>query len=139
MLKVEGLKEFTSALRKVSADLPRVVRRVNADIARQVAADAKSEAMGLPGRSKFAGLISSSAGQNFAAVRVSASHPAAGGWVFGSRRFRQFRSWIGNRADLTSDTYAVGPAIQKNLPRIEASYHARIGVALRKAFPKGSG
>ena len=138
MIRVEGLRELTRGLRRVSAELPGVVQSVNRDIANEVVVSARQEAMSLPGRSKFARLIGPAAGKDWAGVRVSARHKAAGGWLFGALQYRRFRPWIGNKGiDLTKDTYAVGPAIQMNLPRLERDYHTRIGRALRKAFPEG--
>lgn len=142
-VEIPGLRDFNRALRKVSADLPKITRRAHADFATEVRDEARSNAAGLPGRSKFARLIVSSAGQNFAAVRVRDSHPAAAGWVFGALAFRQFRPWVGRQApvagygDFGPGAYAVSPAIRTEAPRVLDEYHRRVQALFRQAYPKG--
>jgi len=143
-VKIEGLKEFNRTLRKVNSDLPKITTRAHREFATEVRDAARSNARALPGKTKFAGLIRHSAGQNFGAVKLKASHPAAAGWVFGSLRFRRFRRWVGLQSavdgygDFGPAAYAVGPAITREAPRVLDQYHRRVQQAFRQAFPGGS-
>lgn len=143
-VQIEGLRDFNRALRRIDASLPKVTRQAHAEFANQVRDAARSTARSLPGKGRFAALIRSSAGQNFGAVKLKASHPAAAGWVFGSLRFRRFRRWVGKQSavsgfgDFGPAAYAVGPAITREAPRVLDQYHRRVQQAFRQAFPGGS-
>jgi hypothetical protein len=142
-VQIDGLKDFNRSLRRVDAQLPKVTRQAHAEYAREVRDAARSNARSLPGKSRFARLISSSAGQNFAAVRVRAAHPAAAGWVFGAIQFRQFRRWVGKQApadgfgDFGPGSYAVSPAIRTEAPRVLDEYHRRVQNLFKLAYPGG--
>ncbi len=141
-VRIEGLKEFNRALKRVSKELPKITRLAHKDFAVEVSAVAKRNALSEPGGSIFAGLIRASAGVNFAGIRLKATHPAAAGWIFGSHSFGQFNAWVGQQAYVPGygqfgpAAYAIGPAITSEAPRVQATYEQRVQRAFRGAFPK---
>ncbi len=145
-VRIEGLKEFNRALKRVSKELPKITRLVHKEMSMDVSRVAGANARVLPGGRLFSGLIKTSAGINFAAVRFKASHPAAAGWIFGSHQYGQFLSWVGNQStgnygddiygSFGPEAYAVAPALRLVVPRLQAEYWRRMQRAFRGAFPK---
>ncbi len=139
---IEGLRDFISDLRAVDRELPRVVTRVHREFATEVRDTARGIANRMPGKHRFAALIDASASQRSGDLRYRATdHDAAAGWLFGAKKHRQFLRWVGNRhqkgyGDFGSRVHAIGPAIEKETPRIVDQYHDRVVAAFRKAFPK---
>jgi len=145
-VEIVGLRDFQRELRSVHRELPRITAGVHRKFAREVRDDAQDLAMALPGRQRFARLITSSGTAKEAKIVYRGTkHPASMGWIFGaaSRRKRQFAPWIGNKFDggmseFEVSLYAVGPAIKANVPRIRDEYAKRVYEAFKAAFPGGS-
>lgn len=67
-IKVEGLSELNSSLRRVQSDYPKEMRAIHLEIAQPIAADAKSRVRSRSGR--LAGTVRPLAGQRYARVKA---------------------------------------------------------------------
>lgn len=125
----EGLRRD---LRAVDKKLPNVIRKVHREIAKEGRTRARSKALGLPGRKRFARLIASRGSARAATISYHGNrHPAAMGWLFGAYAYPQFKPWVGNRhtgvrQDL-GDSHAITPAIKELEPQWAKTYAKRIG------------
>ncbi len=162
-IRIVGLKEFASALRKVDGRLAREMTRAHKRIAEDlVAAPARRLAQSLgDGHVHLArpGVISPRGTQAGASIALNAGrYPDAFAQEFGSGQtsgwlrdnlvrghhsvldtYGQFDPWRGNQwtdGPGLGVGYALHPTIRAALPRIREEYADRIAAALKEAFPQ---
>lgn len=117
-VRVTGLREFTSALRQIDKELPKLVTMANKTLAENVVAKARPMLVTKGGKTaKSAPSLRASATQRGASVRLSG--PTAGGDEYGALAYPQFRPWRGSAADAG---YAIWPAIRGERKAIEDGY-----------------
>lgn len=145
-LRVEGLKEFQTALRKADKRIPKQIQVAHKGIAKKVADKAQSRMRSLPGvpsgiAAKAAKGIRPRAGQRSASIALLGSNPVVRGVEFGAHilpvfgrrmsqsRFRRrvFPPWSGNQWNKDEGPaagvgYAVHPTIRDMLPQIVEDY-----------------
>ena len=120
-ISVDGLAETVRGFKSVSKSLPREVARANRDRTKRIMVpEVQKNWRGQRIRPSVAGnVIAAAGGQAWAGIRVrykDAQFPFAAGVVFGSKRFGQFRPWVGNQSSSGSGDdkdYIVGAAIRK--------------------------
>lgn len=126
------LDDLLRDLRAVDRKLPNVVRKVHREIGKEGRIRARSKAMELPGRKRFARLIASRGSTRAATISYRGDrHPAAMGWLFGAYAYPQFKPWVGNRhtgvRQELGDSHAITPAIVELEPQWARTYAKRIG------------
>lgn len=136
-IDVRGLVELQRELRKVSAELPRMLRVANLEAAELVAAEARARALALGGvAAKVAPSVKALAEQRRAAVRLGgARYPMAMGAEFGGRgrpRTRQFAPWRGNGAGAG---YFLHPAKRDKTDEVVERFGDAVERITRAAFP----
>lgn len=150
LVEFRGMRDFRRELRQVEAKLPREVGRALRSAVREIVlpeAQAKARAMGGV-QAHAAGGIQAFGTQTRAGLRFSTSkkYAMAAGAFFGSKRFRQFPAWVGNRYEMPwpagindqgpgRGPYAINPALASKADE----FHERVGDALEelaaRAFP----
>jgi hypothetical protein len=117
-VRVTGLREFTSALRQIDKELPKMVTGVNLALAEHVVDKARPMLVTKGGKqARSAPSLRASGTQRGASVR--ASGPTVQGDEYGALAFPQFRPWRGSAADAG---YAIWPAIREERKAIDAGY-----------------
>ncbi len=137
-IQVDGLAESIRGLKKAADDLPRIVtgtvRRLTKEIMLPAARGRWASQPIRPSQATSA--ITASATQRAAGLKLRASvHPYAYGVEFGSKRFRQFRPWRGNRFTVAAGSatgYVVQDAIRDNLARFEERWEGEVVDAIRR-------
>lgn len=125
-VRVTGLREFTSALRQIDKELPKLVTMANKTLAETVVAKARPMLVTKGGKqAKSAPTLRASATQRGASVR--ASGPTVQGDEYGALAYPQFRPWRGSAADAG---YAIWPAIRAERKHIEDGYIEQLLQAL---------
>lgn len=130
-VKVTGLVELNKALKALGPEVQKELKAANFEVGSMVADDAKSIAFGLGGvAAKVAPSIKATKTAAGAGVSFGgAAYPMAGGAEFGSLRYKQFKTWLGNGPDAG---YFIYPAIRQDAEQIETTYVERIDDIMRK-------
>lgn len=149
-VEVKGLKEFRAALKRVSADLPKEMRRLQKDIADEVAAKAQGIASGMGGvQAKAAGTIRAYATQVQASVGTTSPIGNVAFWgalkrtgwyahIHSPGGARQHPVWVGASWEAGvhgQGPYAINDALADAADGIEARYAQMITELAAKAFP----
>lgn len=146
-VEVQGLTEYRRALKQVSDDLPKELRRANRDAANLVANEARGRASSVGGVAAHVGpSIRAVAQGTSAAVKWGgARFPMAGGAEFGAGRnvprqtargtvrgWNQFEAWTGSNSSSGRFVY---PAIRARQADVVEAYAAAIDRITKQAFP----
>jgi hypothetical protein len=144
-VRVEGLREFQSALRRAGGRTSKVMADANQRVAeRLVVRPARARAAGQPGatRKLAQGKAIRAARRSKAAVVIIgglATTEWALGAEFGSKQYPQFQPWEGNAWTDPGSLgvgYAVHPTIDAQFPKIQDEYLTEMYEAVRRAaFP----
>lgn len=133
---VDGLTELIRDLRAVDRNLARSVTKGFKDaMSAQLKPTAQRNIGGQP-VPKSAAMISAFGTQSEAGLKLHYSRfPWAAGAEFGSRRFRQFRPWVGNQWTGAGQFpgYMIGPAFRAHLDTLDRT----IEEAVRDALMRG--
>lgn len=134
-VRVEGLREFLSELRRVDAEFPKQIRQANKDVAEAVAVKTRASFSSRAGVApKVAPSVKSYAQQRSAQIQIGGSRfPFAMGSEFGSVRYRQFPAWRGSDSGAG---YSLYPTIRENREEIERTYLQAVDQVTRRAFPR---
>ncbi len=137
-VEIQGLREFRSGLRKAGYGWPRVLAKVNRDIAKFVEGKAQGQTMTRQ-QAKASSAISGRGTQRESKIVIGGSPPFALGAFMGALRYRQFPTWVGNSWEVggPGGPFAVNPAIRENKDDIVDAYGDAFELIATKAFPDG--
>ncbi|MDM4721845.1 hypothetical protein QTQ03_20425 [Micromonospora sp. WMMA1363] len=138
-VRIEGLRDFVSALKAVDAQYPKAVRQANYDMAAELVARSKADAASVGGVARKAARSLRAARQANASVVTGggARYPYFWGAEFGARQYRQFKPWRGNQYGGWSGGpgYFLHPTIRSEAERLLDGYMARLDALAGEAFP----
>lgn len=150
-LQVEGLKEFRRELKQVSNDLPKELRKLQKQLADEVASKAQGIASGMGGvTAKASGAIRAYATRQQASIGVpSGGIPAVAFWgalkrtgwyahIHSPGGRPQHPKWVGNSweaAERGQGPYAINDALADAADTIEERYAQMIMELAARAFP----
>lgn len=121
---VEGLTDLIRDLRAVDRTIPAAVYKgFKAEMTSRLLPTARAAAGNQP-VPKSSGMITVYATQREAGLRLRYSQfPWAAGAEFGSRKYRQFRPWVGNQWTGSGQFpgYMIGPAFRRHLGDLDGS------------------
>lgn len=131
-VRVEGLKQLSTALRKYGRDLQRELKDAGLEVAEGVAQTARGLASSQGGvAAKTAPSIRAHGYTTGAAVSLGGSgYPFAGGAEFGAVQYKQFKPWRGSDS---SAGYFLYPAIRQDKDEAEQAYSDALDRLARKA------
>ena len=148
---VEGLREFTGALKRIDHELVDALKRAHKVIADEAAQQSQRRARGMGGvRAKAAGKITGRASTDGALVGVPSGIGAVAFWGakrhtgwYAAPRFsespRQHPEWVGNSWEAGvagQGPYAINDAIASYLPRLMEDFERMVDEATAQAFPE---
>jgi hypothetical protein len=133
-IRVDGLPELRSALRKVEAGLPKELSEVGKEVGRFVAEKARSRAYGLGSvAAKSAPSLRAAAAAGGGAVRLGGGGGYELGAEFGGQRrptTMQFQPWRGSGSGAG---YFLYPSIRDNADQIEQQWTEGVEGLLKRA------
>lgn len=131
-VQVEGLDDLRKALKALGPDAQKELKDASKGVASFVAADVKSAAQGFGGvAAHVAPSVSAVGGVSGAGVAFGgSSYPMAGGAAWGSKRFKQFKPYLG------SIGYFPYRQIKANADRIVTEFTAAVNKVIVKRFPQ---
>lgn len=137
-VRLEGLSDFTRALRVVDKAYPGEVRQANFDLARGIRDGSRRRASTrLEKRVAKQGLKATRSVREAAVVLGGPRSPEAFGAEFGAKRYRQFRAWRGNRWGgwAGGPGYFLHPTIRQDGASLLDAYFETLNALSDKAFP----
>jgi len=138
-VRIEGLRDFYNALRRVSDEYPATLVRANYDLAKGLVDKSRARARGEPGVARKAAR-SLRASRSASAAIVSAGgarYPYFWGAEFGALRYRQFQTWRGNQWGAWSGGpgYFLHPTIRDHAVELIEDYLSKLDRLHSQAFP----
>lgn len=149
-VRVTGLKEMASALRRIDPALAKQLSRAHKEISTDISERARSNVSGITDAGgRGAAGIRPRATTTKASIALLGSNPFVRAAVFGAKTHHVFgrpmpavemarpvwQPWIGKDWDVETDLYGVSPALVEMMPRILETYADRVMDALDGAFP----
>lgn len=137
-IRVEGLAQFLKELKALGAGWPKELGQANKAAADVVVAGARTKAAqrGGPAAHAAPSLASAARAREAVVTFGGRGHPEAMGAEFGSKRYRQFPSFLGNQWEgWGGPGYVVGPAAREKGEAVETVYMAAITRIAARAFP----
>jgi len=122
-----GLSEVRAGLKRYDNQLPKAIGKANRVTSRDIVKPAAIRNLSAQPTPKQRAVIGARATQSSASIALRYSRfPWAAGAEFGSLRYRQFKSWLGNQftGNIKNSGYIIGPAIGYNLKKIDSKYAA---------------
>lgn len=136
---VEGLADFHRALKKLDDQYPKAVKNSNYNLANEIAKRAKTSARSQGGIVRHGSRSLRAARQASAAVVVGGGprYPTFWGAEFGSKQYRQFKSWRGNQWGGWSGGpgYFLHPTIRRDARALIDEYMRELDALADEAFP----
>ena len=120
-----GLSEVKAALKQYDNNLPKAIRTANRVTSRDIVKpDAHRNLASQPVPNRRAAVTHRATATSASIALRYSRFPWAGGAEFGSIKYRQFKTWLGNQftGNLTNEGYIIGPAIGGNLDHIDNKY-----------------
>lgn len=137
--EIQGLRQFTRALKQTDAEWLRAHREALVDASEELldAAKAKGAAQGGVAAKAARVALKPVRGVNEAGLRLDGRrYPYALGAEWGALRYPQFRPWRGNQWDAWAGGpgYFVHPAVRDDAPQIIEKFMERFDKILDRAF-----
>lgn len=143
-IQVDGLRELTKALRKMSGETPKEVSKFHKDVARFLVPEVKRRADARPRKTRtgrIAATTRASGTQRKAAIKVGGirgvEDAAVQEWGGRAPLFGDRTNWFQVRKTKRSG-YFLNPAIRDNRQRIERFYLKGLDVAIKRYWQRVS-
>lgn len=139
-IRIEGLRDFYKALKRVSAEYPETLRKANYDLAKAVVVKSKERAKDEPGVARKAAksLRASRAVDSATVSGGGARYPYFYGAEFGALKYRQFQTWRGNQWGgwEGGPGYFLHPTIRDHAAELISEYFDKLDDLHKQAFPE---
>lgn len=136
--QIEGLKQFTTALRAMGEHLPKSLRDYNVKAAEEIVAKGRDNAE-TPQARLAAKSLRASKSSSYVAVMLgnNGRYAFARGAEWGARKYKQFPPWRGNQwmSWGGGPGYFLHPAIREVGETVLAHYWESIRTLRKEAFP----